>query len=140
MSRRNDWTDSEQLIVTLILNYFFPPDQAIEARYADMLREEHRKGLELEELKEEEKLHQKVVYGGELDRQLEEQELKRQQQYEEFLKEKLMIDEICRKIYEEDQREAEARMERRRVTRQYIDEFLKKREEVSGDYIVVTCF
>ena len=32
------------------------------------------------------------------------QEIKRQAEYEEFLKEKLMIDEIVRKIYEEDQR------------------------------------
>ena len=32
------------------------------------------------------------------------QEQKRQEAYEEFLKEKLMIDEIVRKIYEEDQR------------------------------------
>ena len=30
--------------------------------------------------------------------------MKRQSEYEEFLKEKLMIDEIVRKIYEEDQR------------------------------------
>ncbi len=33
-----------------------------------------------------------------------ERELKKQREYEEFLKEKLMIDEIVRKIYEEDQR------------------------------------
>jgi len=32
------------------------------------------------------------------------QEQRRQEAYEEFLKEKLMIDEIVRKIYEEDQR------------------------------------
>ena len=32
------------------------------------------------------------------------QEQKRQDMYEEFLKEKLMIDEIVRRIYEEDQR------------------------------------
>ena len=32
------------------------------------------------------------------------QEKKRREAYEEFLKEKLMIDEIVRKIYEEDQR------------------------------------
>ena len=32
------------------------------------------------------------------------QEQKRQEAYEEFLKEKLMIDEIVRKIYEEDQK------------------------------------
>ena len=36
------------------------------------------------------------------------QEQKRQDMYEEFLKEKLMIDEIVRKIYEEDQRYARA--------------------------------
>ena len=30
--------------------------------------------------------------------------MKKQREYEEFLKEKLMIDEIVRKIYEEDQR------------------------------------
>ena len=35
---------------------------------------------------------------------VQEQELKKQQAYEEFLKEKLMIDEIVRKIYEEDRR------------------------------------
>ena len=32
------------------------------------------------------------------------QEMKQQAEYEEFLKEKLMIDEIVRKIYEEDQK------------------------------------
>lgn len=32
------------------------------------------------------------------------QEQRRQEAYEEFLKEKLMIDEIVRKIYEEDQK------------------------------------
>ena len=95
-----------------------------------MLNEDYRKGMELEELKEEEKVRQKFAYQDELEKQLQEQELKRQEQYEEFLKEKLMIDEICRKIYEEDQRELEARLERQSATRQYVKEFLKKREEV----------
>ena len=99
-----------------------------------MMREDHRKGEKLEELKEEEKFRQKFIYHDELELQLQEKELKRQEQYEEFLKEKLMIDEICRKIYEEDQRELEARLEKQHVTRQYIDEFLKRRDEVSGTY------
>lgn len=43
------------------------------------------------------------MYQQELEKQLEEQERKKQGVYEEFLKEKLMIDEIIRKIYEEDQ-------------------------------------
>lgn len=43
------------------------------------------------------------MYHQELEKQLEEQERKKQDAYEEFLREKLMIDEIVRKIYEEDQ-------------------------------------
>lgn len=43
------------------------------------------------------------MYQQELEKQLEEQERKKQDAYEEFLKEKLMIDEIVRKIYEEDE-------------------------------------
>jgi len=35
---------------------------------------------------------------------LQEQEIQKQQEYEEQLKEKLMVDEIVRKVYEEDQR------------------------------------
>lgn len=97
-----------------------------------MLHEEHRKGVELDNLKEEEKHWQKLQYRDHLEDQLAEQELKQQEMYEEFLKEKLMIDEIIRKIYEEDQREAEAKLAKRRATRQYINEFLKKRDEVKG--------
>ena len=78
------------------------------------------------------------------------QEQRRQEAYEEFLKEKLMIDEIVRKIYEEDQRyaewhtlywdlvilsimcrELEAMLEKRKATQRYIEEFKQKREEVS---------
>ncbi|MEQ2170586.1 hypothetical protein GOODEAATRI_001795, partial [Goodea atripinnis] len=38
-----------------------------------------------------------------LEQQLMEKERRRQEAYEEFLKEKLMVDEIIRKIYEEEQ-------------------------------------
>ena len=68
-----------------------------------MLRE-YEKATEIEQQKEKERYIQSVVYQQELESQLEEQERKKQEAYEEFLKEKLMIDEICRKIYEEDQR------------------------------------
>lgn len=95
-----------------------------------MLSDDHRRGVALDDLKEEEKFKQKFVYKDDLEGQLAEQEMKRQEQYEEFLKEKLMIDEICRKIYEEDQKELEAKLQKQTVTRQYIDQFLQKREEV----------
>lgn len=44
-----------------------------------------------------------VRYQQDLEQQLEEKERKRQEAYEEFIKEKLLVDEIVRKIYEEDQ-------------------------------------
>lgn len=99
--------------------------------YADMLREELRKGELLEAKQEEERCKQVVQYQDELEDQLREQEQKRMELYEEFLKEKLMIDEICRRIYEEDQREFEVRLEKQKATREYIDDFKRKREEVS---------
>lgn len=57
---------------------------------------------------EEQKLDQQhqeqmLQYQRELGQQLLDNERKKQEAYEEFLKEKLMVDEIIRKIYEEDQ-------------------------------------
>ena len=57
---------------------------------------------------EQKKLDQKhceesMRHQRELQLQLVEKERKRQEAYEEFLKEKLLVDEIVRKIYEEDQ-------------------------------------
>ena len=104
----------------------------IEAEMARIQQQEYEKGLELEQQKELERIEQSIRYQEELEGQLEEQERKRQEAYEEFLKEKLMIDEICRKIYEEDQRELQARLEKQQATREYISEFIQKREEVWG--------
>ena len=68
------------------------------------MKEEHERAADAERQREVEKYREQIRYQQELERQLEEQEEKKQQAYEEFLKEKLMIDEIVRKIYEEDQR------------------------------------
>jgi hypothetical protein len=45
-----------------------------------------------------------IRYKQDLQQQLQERELSKQKAYEELLQEKLVIDEIVRKIYEEDQR------------------------------------
>lgn len=59
----------------------------------------------MEKEKQEQRRYEEVVrYQQELEKQLEEKERKRQESYEEFLKEKLMVDEIVRKIYEEDRK------------------------------------
>lgn len=52
---------------------------------------------------EQRRLEELVRCQRELEQQLVERERKKQEAYEEFLKEKVMIDEIVRKIYEEDQ-------------------------------------
>lgn len=58
----------------------------------------------VEQQKLEQKRHEELVrHQRELEQQLMDKERKRQEAYEEFLKEKLMVDEIVRKIYEEDQ-------------------------------------
>jgi len=69
-----------------------------------MMKAEAERAREADVIRAKEEYHEKVRYQQELERQLEEQELNKQKAYEEFLKEKLMIDEIVRKIYEEDMR------------------------------------
>ncbi|OCT86974.1 meiosis-specific nuclear structural protein 1 isoform X2 [Xenopus laevis] len=77
-----------------------------------------------EEIVRETKLYQqKLDYQRELERQLEEKEKTRQGAYQEFLKEKILIDEIVRKIYEEDQMETQLKLEKMNATRRYIEEF-----------------
>lgn len=67
------------------------------------MRSEHERTA-AEKQKLEQKRHEELVqHQKELEQQLMEREHKRQEAYEEFLKEKLMVDEIIKKIYEEDQ-------------------------------------
>lgn len=47
---------------------------------------------------------QTVRYKHDLEQQLKEQEIAKQKAYGEFLRDKLLIDEVVRKIYDEDQR------------------------------------
>lgn len=100
-----------------------------DADIAKLMKVEHERAEEAETVKELDRWQESVRYQQELERQLEEKELKKQSAYEEFLKEKLMIDEIVRKIYEEDQREQEMRLEKQQATQHFIEEFKQKREE-----------
>lgn len=68
------------------------------------MKEEYQRALEVEREKEKQRWEESVHYQVQLENQLAEKERRKQEAYEEFLKEKLMIDEIVRKIYEEDQR------------------------------------
>merc|ERR1711988_988172 len=61
--------------------------------------------------------------------QIEDQESRRAAAYADFLKEKAMVDEVVRRIMEEDAAEMSARIAKQEETRQYIDKFMVDREE-----------
>lgn len=67
------------------------------------MMEEHERIMKEESAAEDRRSKAQTQYYLDLEKQLEEQERKKQDAYEQLLKEKLMIDEIVRKIYEEDQ-------------------------------------
>jgi len=75
-----------------------------DAEIARRMRSETDKAEEDRRQREITRQQEMVRYKQDLQRQLEERELGKQKAYEEFLREKLVIDEIVRKIYEEDQR------------------------------------
>ena len=68
------------------------------------MKKEHEQATVAEQERDKQRWEESIQYQQELEKQLDEQDQKKQQAYEEFLKEKLMIDEIVRKIYEEDKR------------------------------------
>ncbi|XP_019389064.1 PREDICTED: meiosis-specific nuclear structural protein 1 [Crocodylus porosus] len=94
-----------------------------DAEIAQRMKEEHEKVTMEESSAEQRRYKEKIIYQQELEKQLEDQEKNKQHAYEEFLKEKLMIDEIVRKIYEEDQMEKQLKLEKVRATQRYIEEF-----------------
>lgn len=67
------------------------------------MKEEHERLLKEESAKQDRRDREKAQYRLDLKKQLKEQERRKEEAYEQLLKEKLMIDEIVRKIYEEDQ-------------------------------------
>ncbi|XP_075064154.1 meiosis-specific nuclear structural protein 1 isoform X2 [Mixophyes fleayi] len=94
-----------------------------ESDIARKMKEEHERASEEEVVKETRRFQEKLHYQRELGTQLEEKEKKRQDAYQEFLKEKILVDEIVRKIYEEDQTARQQKLEKMNATRRYIDEF-----------------
>lgn len=80
-------------------------------------------------LKEEEEFQAKLKYHQDLDAQREAQEKANREAYAEFMQDRLLIDELMKKIVEEDIREAQKKIDSQRKVKQYIDEYKKAREE-----------
>ncbi|XP_061599255.1 LOW QUALITY PROTEIN: meiosis-specific nuclear structural protein 1-like [Cololabis saira] len=100
-----------------------------EADFVRKMKSEYER-VTVEQLKLKEKHEEELVqHQRALDQQLMEKERQRQEDYEEFLKEKLMVDEIIRKIYEEDQMAQQQKLEKVRATQQDIDEFRRQQAE-----------
>jgi len=105
-------------------------DEALrDAEITNRMKLETERAVELDKKKEEERYADQIRYQQDLERQMEEIEKKKQEAYEEFLKEKLMVDEVVRKLHEEDQRETEEKMQKVASMKNFIDEFVKAREK-----------
>ncbi|CAL8244571.1 unnamed protein product [Lota lota] len=100
-----------------------------EADFARKMKSEHERSSVEQKKLDQKHCEEAVQHQRELERQLVEKERKRQEAYEEFLKDKLMVDEIVRKIYEEDQMERQLKLEKVLATQQYIEEFKKQQAE-----------
>ncbi|NXX48853.1 MNS1 protein, partial [Tricholaema leucomelas] len=98
-----------------------------EGEIAQKMKEEYERIIEEQSSAEQRRNKEKIMYHQELEKQLEDQERKKQDSYKEFLREKLMIDEIVQKIYEEDQMEKQLKLDKMRTTQMYIEEFKKER-------------
>ncbi|XP_007520981.2 meiosis-specific nuclear structural protein 1 [Erinaceus europaeus] len=99
-----------------------------DAEIAKTMMEEHERLMKEETAAEARRHKSKAQYSHDLDKQLVEQEHKKQEAYKQLLKEKLMIDEIVRKIYEEDQMEKQQKLEKMNASRKYIEEFQKEQD------------
>ncbi|NXW53474.1 MNS1 protein, partial [Eurystomus gularis] len=97
-----------------------------EAEIDQKMKEEYERLMKEESSAELRRNKEKIMYQQELEKQLEEQERKKQDAYKEFLREKLVIDEIVRKIYEEDQMEKQLKLDKMRAIQTYIEEFKKE--------------
>ncbi|KFQ21238.1 Meiosis-specific nuclear structural protein 1, partial [Merops nubicus] len=90
------------------------------------MKEEYERLIKEESSAELRRNKEKIMYQQELEKQLEEQERKKKDAHEEFLREKLVIDEIVRKIYEEDKTEKQLKLDKMRAIQTYIEEFKKE--------------
>eukprot|EP00842_Homolaphlyctis_polyrhiza_P001011 jgi/Hompol1/1910/HPOL_000225-RA len=106
-------------------------DEQSKVKEAQMIAEMHEQAerAKADELARQQQLFERgIEYHNALHDQLQEAEVKKQQEYEQFLKEKAIVDEIVKRIIEENEREAKIRLEKQRETKQFIEDFMKERE------------
>lgn len=96
--------------------------------YVAHLKEKIKREKEQEAQSEVKKLENSHAYRRDLQQQLKEVEDKRTEEYEQFLRDKAIIDEIVKKIMEDDEKEYKIRMQQRKETKDFIDLFIVQRQ------------
>eukprot|EP01136_Pigoraptor_vietnamica_P026411 Opistho-1_new@81433 len=97
------------------------------AVYARQIEAETKAMLAEEKAAKASRMQKQESYKTVLEGQLQEQETARQKAYDDFLREKQMIDEIVARIHEEDQRDLEQRLAKQQETKRYIEDFKTER-------------
>uniref|UniRef100_A0A7S4F452 Meiosis-specific nuclear structural protein 1 n=1 Tax=Chrysotila carterae TaxID=13221 RepID=A0A7S4F452_CHRCT len=101
---------------------------AKEAEIAKEMEEQRQRGLQAEAYREYLREQDGVAMRRQLDEQIAEKEHRKQQAYDEFLREKEMVDKVVAAIMDEELQEQKARHAKEEETRRYIDEFIAERE------------
>lgn len=114
-------------------------------RDAELLIQARSREDELRTKRLQEEMHQKIQYRHELQDQMILKEKTKRFLYEEFLREKKLLDDVIQRMYEEDCREMEERMCKMKKTREEIAAFKtaqgiwreKKRKELEEENIKI---
>uniref|UniRef100_A0A1B6CBQ1 Meiosis-specific nuclear structural protein 1 n=1 Tax=Clastoptera arizonana TaxID=38151 RepID=A0A1B6CBQ1_9HEMI len=99
-----------------------------EQKVYEMLEEERQRAEEKRRQNLTSSKSKKLEYRHQLQEQIIDAYKKQQEAYQEFLKEKALLDDVVRLIHEEDQREEEIKMIKMKKTKQELEEFCKMRD------------
>lgn len=94
----------------------------------EMKREREQRDTEDKEMDQRRHV-EKMQYFKALQRQFQEKEQRREQAYQEFLKDKQLVDDIVQNIYGDLQMERERQMEKVKEAQEHIKEYARRREE-----------
>ncbi|VDK89610.1 unnamed protein product [Dibothriocephalus latus] len=96
---------------------------ANDVRYGCYLNQIAQEEVAADQMRAQEAQKRREEFKADMQQQAETREQRRLEAYKEFLRDKMLIDEVVRKIHEEDQREAERKLVLKRENKALIEEF-----------------
>jgi len=103
-------------------------NNAAEAEMAAEMEAQRQRGLQAEAYRDFLRGQDGIAMRHALDKQMEEKETHKAEAYEEFLKEKILVDKVVQAIYEEEEAEKRARHAKEGEIKEYIDQFIEEQE------------